>query len=399
MRIFEKLPHIDFMKWKGVALAISWGIIVVCLLIARPFTSHSRVKVGMQFTGGIEMTVRFRIPMAADQVRTALQQGGIAGAALVRYQSPPGTEDYSIKVKAKAGQDAKDSTQQINKILDVLKGLDPQGKTDSRQDLNTESALALSGKWYDANLLGLQGDEQSRRAVYDSWAGKITEARGVKGAITGYNDLPSDLPAPLREMVKKEFRLGNVTLRKFESFSPSISGEWTQKTLLAVFWASMAILLYVMFRFTMSFAVGGIVSLIHDVLMALGLFVLFGYEFSVPVVASFLILMGYSMSDTIVVFDRMRENSHKPEYRRVTVTKLVNDSINQTLSRTILTSLSVLFVAFCLLVFGGPALRDLSFPIFVGVITGTYSSIYIAAPVVVYWDQWFGGKDKLKQHA
>ena len=399
MRMFEKLPHFDFMKWKGVALTISWGIILICLLLARPWSSNSRVKVGMQFTGGIDMMVRFTIPMEADEIRKALQQGGINDAALVSYSSPAGTEDYSIKVKARQGQDSKDSTIQIDKIKDVLKKLDPQSKTDPRHDLNTESSLALSGKWYDANLLGLAGDEQSKRATYDGWAGQVTEARDNKGSISNYNELPSGLPAPLREMLQKEFRLGHMTVRKIESFSPSISGEWTAKTLKAVFWASVAILFYVMFRFTVSFAVGGIVALIHDVLMALGLFVLFGYEFSVPVVASFLILMGYSMADTIVVFDRIRENSHKPEYRRVPITKLINDSINQTLSRTILTSLSVLFVAFCLLVFGGPALRDLSFPIFVGVITGTYSSIYIASPVVVYWDRWFGGKDKLKQHA
>ncbi len=399
MRMFHHLPHFDFMKWKGVALTISWSIIVICFLLARPWSSNSRVKVGMQFTGGIDMMVRFSIPMETDQIRKALQQGGVNDAALVSYTAPAGNEDYSIKVKAKKGQDVKDSTIQINKILDVLKKLDPQSSTDPRHDLNTESSLALSGKWYDTNLLGLTGDEQSKRATYDGWAGKVTEARDIKGAISNYNELPANLPAPLKEMIQKEFRLGHMTVRKIESFSPSISGEWTTKTLTAVFWASVAILFYVMFRFTMSFAVGGIVALLHDMLMALGLFVLFGFEFSVPVVASFLILMGYSMADTIVVFDRIRENSHKPEYRRVPITKLINDSINQTLSRTILTSLSVLFVAFCLLVFGGPALRDLSFPIFVGVITGTYSSIYIASPVVVYWDKFFGGKDKLKQHA
>jgi preprotein translocase SecF subunit len=134
-------------------------------------------------------------------------------------------------------------------------------------------------------------------------------------------------------------------------------------------------------------------------LLGVGLFTLFGFEYSVAVVASFLILLGYSTSDTIVVFDRVRENMRKPEYRRVSVEKLVNDSINQTLSRTILTSLSTLVVALALFFFGGPALHDLSFPIVLGVIIGTYSTIFIAAPFVVYLDKWFGGKDKIKQHA
>jgi preprotein translocase subunit SecF len=186
---------------------------------------------------------------------------------------------------------------------------------------------------------------------------------------------------------------------KNESFSPSISGEWTWKTLKAVFLAMGAILVYVTFRFTPSFAVGSIVSLVHDLLLTLGLFVLFGFELSVQVVASFLILLGYSMSDKIVVFDRIRENSHKPEYRHVDITKLINDSINQTLSRTILTSLSVLFVGLCLFLWGGQALRDLSFPLVAGVITATYSSIFIAAPVVAYLDHKFGGKHRIKQQA
>ncbi len=398
MKIFEKLPHFDFMRWKGLALAISWGIIIACFVIAAPWKgSASRVKLGMQFIGGIDMKVRFRGEVHQDQLRAALVKGGFPDAAVVSYDSPAGLADFSIKVKAKKDQDSKDSTAQINAIREILKGLDPQGKADPRPDLNTEAVGALAEKWIKSNPLGLPGDEQALRTAYEGHVSKIGAAREQFAPLTSFDQLPKDLPPQLKAGLVKEYRLGTIAIRKNESFSPSISGEWTRKTLTAVFWAMGAILLYVMFRFTMSFAVGGIVALIHDILMALGLFVLFGFEFSVPVVASFLILMGYSMADTIVVFDRIRENSHKSEYRRSSITQLVNDSINQTLSRTILTSMSVLFVAFCLFAWGGPALRDLSFPIFVGVITGTYSSIYIASPVVVYWDQFFGGKDKLKQ--
>jgi len=249
--------------------------------------------------------------------------------------------------------------------------------------------------------LHVANDETILTTTYVPLAEKIIAGRDrqTSGLYHAFTELPQDIPQAVRDSVQTTYRLGAVGIRKNESFSPSISGEWTSKTLTAVGLAMLAILVYVVFRFTASFAVGGIVALIHDLLMALGLFAAFGYEFNVPVVASFLTLMGYSMADTIVVFDRIRENSHRPDYRRVTVTKLVNDSINQTLGRTILTSMSVLFVSVCLWLFGGPALKDLAFPLVIGVITGTYSSIYIAAPVVVYWDQWFGGKDKLKQHA
>jgi len=398
MKLFDKLPHFDFMKWKGLALAISWGIIIACFVFAAPWRgSASRVKLGMQFIGGIDMKVRFAGDIGQDKVREALLQGGVRDAAVVAYDTTtPGTKDYSVKVKAGKGQDTKDSSAQLKQIVAALKVLDA-ALADPKKDLNLESAGEMSDQWFKANALGKQGEEAAVRAEYLALAGKVTGAREALGIFQDMKQLPADLPPVLLQGLQKDYRLGPLAIVKNESFSPSISGEWTSKTLQAVGWAMGAILLYVMFRFTMSFAVGGIVALIHDILMALGLFVLFGFEFSVPVVASFLILMGYSMADTIVVFDRIRENSHKSEYRRASVTQLVNDSINQTLSRTILTSCSVLFVAFCLFMWGGPALRDLSFPIFVGVITGTYSSIYIASPVVVYWDQYFKPKDKLKQ--
>jgi preprotein translocase subunit SecF len=397
MKIFDNLPHFDFMKYKALALSISWGIILICLVAAQPWKGTSgRVKLGMQFTGGIDMQVRFKGDVQQDTVRTALSHGGFSDAAVVKYEKV-GFSEYSIKVKARKGQDEKDSTTQINKIREILRGLDATAAQDHRPDLNTEPTGALADQWIKTNPLGIQGDETALRMGYEPLVKKIADAREKFAPMTTFDQLPSDLPKVLTDQIKGTYRLGNLSFQKNESFSPSISGEWTRKTLSAVAYALGAILLYVMLRFTWSFAIGGIVALIHDILMAIGLFTLFGFEYSVPVVASFLILIGYSMADTIVVFDRIRENSHKPEYRRTTISQLVNDSINQTLSRTILTSMSVLFVAVCLFFWGGPALRDLSFPLVIGVITGTYSSIYIASPVVVYWEKWFPRHDSLKQ--
>jgi protein-export membrane protein SecD/preprotein translocase SecF subunit len=386
-----------FMKWKGLALSISWGIIVICILSAQPWKGgNHRVKLGMQFVGGVDVMVRFKGKVPQDQVRSALYQGGLSNAAVVAYTDKPEVTDFSIKVKATKGQDEKEATTQFNQIKGILQKLDPAA-ADPRIDLNMAPVGDLTTRWAKANPLGIQGEDEAVQAGYQPWVAKIISARDTYSPLTSFAQLPQDLPAQLRQDLESNYRLGPMVVLKNESFSPSISGEWTQKTLTAVAWALGAILVYVMFRFTASFAIGGIVSLVHDILMALGLFVLFGFEFSVPVVASFLILIGYSMSDTIVVFDRIRENSHKPEYRRVSISKLVDDSINQTLSRTILTSCSVLFVAVCLFFWGGPALRDLSFPIMIGVITGTYSSIYIASPVVVLWEKWFPHEESLKQ--
>jgi preprotein translocase subunit SecF len=386
------------MKYKALALSLSWGLILVCLVAAQPWKgSASRVKLGMQFTGGIDMQVRFKGDIAQDVVRSALGRGGFSDAAVVAYEGKAGFRDYSIKIKARKGQDEKDSTKQINQIRDILRGLDANAANDPRPDLNTEGALSLTDQWTKSNPLNIQGDETAIRMAYEPLVKKVADTREKFAPMTSFDQLPKDLPQVLSDQIRSTYRLGNLSFLKNESFSPSISGEWTQKTLSAVAYALIAILVYVMFRFTASFAIGGIVALVHDILMAVGIFTLFGFEYSVPVVASFLILIGYSMADTIVVFDRIRENSHKPEYRRATITQLVNDSINQTLSRTILTSCSVLFVAVCLFVWGGPALRDLSFPLVIGVITGTYSSIYIASPVVVYLEKWFPRHDNLKQ--
>ena len=401
---FFKGSTIDFMKYKGMALAISWGIIVICFLVAKPWhlASNPRIHLGMQFVGGNDMTLRFRGAMEPEQIRAALARGGYTDASVVAYEnSDSSVRDFSVKVKAKKDADQKDSTIQANALRAIFKQMDPEAASSPLPALNMEGSKTLTDTLMKANPLAVAGDEVALAAAYTPLAEKVIGSRDhlATGMFQSLDDLPKDLPKAVSDTIQKHYRLGTVGILKDESFSPSISGEWTRKTLTAVAWALAAILVYVMFRFTASFAIGGIVALIHDILMALGLFAVFGYEFNVPVVASFLTLMGYSMADTIVVFDRIRENSHKPEYRRATISSLVNDSVNQTLSRTILTSVSVLFVSVCLWLFGGPALHDLAFPLVIGVITGTYSSIYIAAPVVVYWDQWFGGKDKLKQHA
>jgi preprotein translocase subunit SecF len=401
MRVFHNLPHFDFMRWKGVALSVSWGIILLCLFIVRPWQEpNPRVKLGMQFVGGNDMTVRISPPIPAERVRQALTQAGFTDASVVPYAATKGGyQDFAVKVRARKTGDQQDSTKQSAELKEVFRKLDQADAGSALPSLNLEGAATLTDRLAAENPLQTQGDPETVRKAYEPLVALVTGTRDrlPGGLYTDFSQLPSGLPPAARDAITKDYRPGTIKLAKDESFSPSISGEWTAKTLKAVLWASVAILIYIMFRFTLSFAIGGIVSLIHDVLMALALFAVFGYEFNVAVVASFLTLMGYSMSDTIVVFDRIRENSHKPEYKRKTVSELVNDSINQTMSRTILTSMSVLFVSVCLWQFGGPALHDLAFPLVIGVITGTYSSIYIASPMVVYWEKWFPSKDNLKQ--
>jgi protein-export membrane protein SecD/preprotein translocase SecF subunit len=390
----------NFMKYKGTTLGISWGIIVLCMLAAQPWKGlDSRIKLGMQFVGGLDMVVRYKGDITAENIRSELSKNDFADARVVSYKDNPQFRDFSVKVPARKGQDAKDAVELKKQVTAALRGVDPESRIDTRPDLNAEETKDLLDDLIKANPLNVQGEEGQINIAYSEYLARFAEVKQKgQGFITDLGNIPN-LPQELNTYIDSNYRLGNLSVQSAQSFSPSVAGEWTKKTLTAVAWALGAILLYVMFRFTFSFALSGIIGLVHDILLAVGLFTLFGYEYSVAVVASFLILVGYSMADTIVVFDRVRENMNKPEYRRIPVERLVNDSINQTLSRTVLTSGSTLFVALCLFFFGGPALHDLSFPLVLGIVIGTFSTMYIAAPLLVILDKWFGGKEKIKQHA
>jgi preprotein translocase SecF subunit len=150
----------------------------------------------------------------------------------------------------------------------------------------------------------------------------------------------------------------------------------------------IGMLIYIWLRFELRFGVGAVVASLHDVLIVLGLFSLLGFEFNLTTIAGFLTVVGYSVNDTVVVFDRVRENLRRN--RREPLLQVMNLSLNQTLSRTVLTSGTTLLAIGSLLLFGGDVLRGFAFIITVGVIVGTYSSIYIASPITLLWEQWFG---------
>jgi preprotein translocase SecF subunit len=162
-----------------------------------------------------------------------------------------------------------------------------------------------------------------------------------------------------------------------------VGGELAKNSLIALGLGILGILIFVTFRFELSFAVGAIVALLHDVLMTVGMFSLLGRELTLTMVGAVLTIAGYSINDTIVVYDRIREGLASG--RRGTIEEIMNSSINQTLSRTILTSTVTLIPILCLFFFGGAVLRDFSLAIIIGVVVGTYSSIFIASPIVLWW--------------
>ena len=172
-----------------------------------------------------------------------------------------------------------------------------------------------------------------------------------------------------------------VQMRRVEFVGPQVGGELTEKGGLAMLYALLGILAYVAWRFEWRFALGAVIALVHDVVITVGFFSLLGLEFSLPVLAAVLAVIGYSLNDTIVVFDRIRENFRK--MRKGTIVEIMNSAINQTLRRTLLTSLTTLLVVVTLILLGGEIIKGFAVALFIGILVGTYSSIFVASPVVL----------------
>jgi preprotein translocase subunit SecF len=178
-------------------------------------------------------------------------------------------------------------------------------------------------------------------------------------------------------------RFGNdISYRRVEFVGPKVSGDLLWASGQAMLYATIAILIYIWFRFEWQFAIGAIVALIHDAITTLGLFSLFGLEFNLASVAAVLTIIGYSTNDTVVVYDRVRENLRR--YKAMPLPELVDRSINETLARTVMTSLTTLAALLALILFGGPVIRDFTIAMTWGVLIGTYSTVYVAAPMILH---------------
>ncbi len=203
------------------------------------------------------------------------------------------------------------------------------------------------------------------------------------------------LGAKIEEAMNKTFGNGTLEVQRVEVVGPKVGKDLTRKAILAVLFSWVGMLIYIAFRFEFRYAVGGIVGVIHDVIVVLGIFSIFQLEFTLTVIAALLTVIGYSIHDSIVVFDRVRENVRKDAKKDLAT--LVNESINQTLSRTILTSFTTALVAAVLFIFGGAVIRDFALTLLAGIIFGTYSSVAIASPVVLAWEKMRPAKGKRKK--
>lgn len=197
-------------------------------------------------------------------------------------------------------------------------------------------------------------------------------------------DNTKGLRGKVLQALNGHYGVENVDMRRIEMVGPQVGEDLRKQGLMAIIYAMIGILAYVTWRFEFRFAVGAIVALLHDVLLTFGAFSLFGKEIDLPIIAAFLAIVGYSLNDTIIVYDRIREN--KGKYIESGFSFTVNRSINETLSRTVLTSGTTLLVVLALFIFGGGVIHNFAFALLIGVMVGTYSSIFVASPLLVAWE-------------
>jgi preprotein translocase subunit SecF len=354
-------------------------------------SKHPGVMYGIDFRGGTLVTVRFAGPPPIDQIRKGLQQAGLANSTIQGIsdtQAVGSQNDVLIGLEQNANDESLDAGKQ--KILDVLHatfGTDSSGKP----DFNSITPSALAADLTQKDPLGISLNAGDR---YTQLANQLTTARdkdhgGILTSFSQLNDLPGVTPA-ITNMLSGSYALGTFAIRDAAIVGPKVGAQLRHQAFWATIYALGGMLVYIAFRFEWVYGAAAVIAVFHDVLITLGFFSLFHYEISLTVIAALLTLVGYSMNDTIVIFDRVRENLRL--MRREPFADIVNKSINQTLSRTILTSGLTFLTVLVLYMMGGEVLRAFSFAMVVGVVVGTYSSFGIAAPIVVLWNKYHGGQ-------
>ncbi|HXP71694.1 MAG TPA: protein translocase subunit SecF [Candidatus Dormibacteraeota bacterium] len=369
-----------FVALSLVLLAVGWASIL----------KNGGLRYGIDFRGGTLVYVRFAGTPPIDQIRKGLQSAGLANSTIQSISdigNSASQRDVVIGLEQKGtGDESLDAGKDA--ILNVLHktfGTDTSGK----QDFNSITAPALADYLTTKDPLTLGTNAGDR---YKELARRLIDARDKDqgGIVTSFDQLKS-APGVTPQVVNaltSGFSLGNFTIRNVEIVGPKVGAQLRRQAVLATLYALLGMLVYIAFRFEWIYGAAAVIAVFHDVLITLGFFSLFHYEISLTVIAALLTLVGYSMNDTIVIFDRVRENLRL--MRREPFAAIVNKSINQTLSRTILTSGLTFLTVVVLYLMGGEVLRAFAFAMVVGVVVGTYSSFGIAAPIVVVWNKYRG---------
>jgi len=384
MKFFRE-TNIDFLGKRYIFLTLS-GLLILTGIIFM--VMKGGLNYGIDFAGGTMIRLIFQDPPPIDNIRKGLadlklgdaiiQTFGDEREVLIRVEriTPPGGE------KGSPPEQSEKSLEEVasEKVINAL-------RSPAEQDALKKGLIDLNNTGREAIRRVLEEQPASASAP-EEIARQVVELQDEnRGLLNSFQQLTS-LPGMSQETMdtlKNNFFLGSFHIAQMEMVGPKVGADLRRKAIAALSLALLGILLYITFRFRFRFAIAAIVALVHDVTITTSLFAMSGREFNLPIVAALLTIVGYSLNDTIVVFDRVRDNLKF--MRRETLEKVINKSINQTLSRTVLTSSTTLVVVLCLYFLGGPVINSFAFVMMVGVIVGTYSSMYIASPVLVIWQQ------------
>jgi preprotein translocase subunit SecF len=385
---FFKEPNIDWMGKAKYFYGLS-GILLLAGLVS--WFVQGGLRYGIDFRGGTNVDVGFAQPPNIDQIRAGLTAQGL-GNSEIQSISSGGIANASsnevlifVEQKGQGDQALDNSKAQVLNALNAIYGVKDAGKP----DLNAATPSSLAALLNERDPLGLSTNAGDR---YQQLARKILAFRdnNKAGVLTNLNDLAAvdGVTPPVLSALNSSYALGSFAIRNVEIVGPKVGGELRHQAILVTLYALAGMLVYIAFRFEWVYGAAAVLAVFHDVLITLGFFSLLHFEISLTVIAALLTLVGYSMNDTIVIFDRIRENNRL--LRRESFADVVNKSINQTLSRTILTSGLTFLTVLVLFLMGGQVLRAFSFALVVGIVVGTYSSFGIAAPLVVAWNHWRG---------
>ena len=367
-------------------LGKKWPFIIASLaLTAAGFASiavRHGLKYGIDFKEGVLMTVKFAYAPPLDQIRTAMANSQkIKGKVSVQNFTGSGAEN-----EVEIGTEAQEEGQlNVNRqdMQDVLNAR--WGQTAGKLDFNNASQQVVADRLRDplARAGIAMSDVQLQKLVKDVLDFRDTPPRS--GLITNFSQLASvpGINSGIMNTLQQECYLAPFHILKVEMVGPKVGAELRNKAVLATLYALAGMLAYIWFRFEWIYGLGAVIACFHDTLITIGLFSIFGKEISMTVIAALLTLVGYSMNDTIVIFDRIRENLKIS--RRDPLERVMNRAVNQTLSRTIMTSGLTFLTVIALFIWGGPVLHGFSFALVCGIIVGTYSSVFVASPIVLFW--------------
>jgi preprotein translocase subunit SecF len=369
--------NINFLGWKWYFLAFS--LIFSVAGIISMFFWHG-LPLGVDFKGGTLVRVKFAQPPDENQIRAAMDRAGLHNARIQRFGAAANNEEMIALEQKETSEANLDQGREL-----IIKALNPN-PSQGKQDINNVGKTTVREKLATRDPLHLAPSE------YDAIVSSILDFRDKTkgGVLVGLDDLQGVVQPPVIEALKQDFFVSNFGVRETTVVGPQVGQQLRRQALLATLYSLAGMLVYLWFRFEMIYGVAAVVACFHDTLITVGAFSLTNKDITLTVIAAILTLVGYSMNDTIVVFDRIRENVKM--MRRESLSEIVNRSINQTLSRTILTSGLTFVTVVSLYLFGGEVLNGFSFALVIGILIGTYSSIAVAAPMLVAYQDWRSGR-------